>query len=226
MKIEDFPKRIELDGLPRLTPDRLLILITLYDETSRDTQQPACPLHLTNYARLRSLPFLIAHGYVNEASRDGTLWFITVQGIKLLKAIQKRCRPLRTGNLCAECGQKPRMQTRRGVEAYCYDCHLAQNRRRYHLKQYKPADTPCSRCKGAPRHIRPNGCVATYCTTCLTIVSHEQDIKRQAKRRARIESGELVMCRQCDAPVYMTEAYVYDRCEVHQKAKWARIRHS
>jgi hypothetical protein len=219
MRAEDYPKDIRLDGLPFISRKQLQILIFLWDEDLRPTQQPAVEVQGTGYTR-RLLERMRGLGWIHSPSKDRSWWIILPDGIKMLRAIQRRCVPKRSKTMCLECHEHPRMPGKTRPRSYCAACERAyEARRRRHKQKHNLETSSCSRCD-APRQRYPSGHVSAYCVSCLPIVTREQEGARQAKRRAQVDAGESLRCRQCDQPVYVTERYVYSLCEDHQRAKW------
>lgn len=133
-----------------------------------------------------------------------TAYKITLRGKQLLDVfVHKR----RNDGLCPRCGLRPRKRYACGeVKGYCGQCfnEIRRNRR---------TDAPCVSCGKRPRALTKTGLQIEYCYECNREKYTEWRKKDNARRRARIEAGEVIMCPRCkERPVQVTARRVYAYC--------------
>lgn len=217
---DDFPKFIQLRGLPIISRLQFSILLALYDPDLPDARQafkaptlPDDPHQRSGYRS--SLKALVKRDYI-VGNRDASFYWITLRGIKALREILQRCLPkdaARRDNLCFRCKMRPRCQRPERLHSWCAECIAANERRGRVLGLRHPnPDLPCARCKGAARYISASGIASPYCPTCKTIVNQAKRRNSQILNRARVEAGNPPTCK-CGQPVYVTENYVSKRCK-------------
>lgn len=224
---DDFPKNIQLRGLPIIGRLQLSILLQLYDPDVSAARQifkklvmPAEKMRAVGYrASLRALG---KRDYIVGNHTDG--WYqITLRGVKIVKEVLRRCLPKtdwRRKKLCCRCHQNPRVQRPAFLHSWCKECIQKSQRRSEELglRRANP-ELPCARCKDPERlrYISATGYVSQYCEPCKIDVAKEKRIRRQARDRQRIEAGEVLTCK-CGQPVYVTPNYVSKRCK---DCEWA-----
>jgi hypothetical protein len=218
---EDFPKFIQLRGLPIVSRLQFSILLALYDPDLPDACQCFKALTLPEDPHERSgyqseLKAMVRRDYI-VGSRDASLhYWITLRGIKVMAEILQRCLPknaARRDHLCCRCKTRPRHQRSTYLHSWCLECTRSYERRNRALGRGRPnPNLPCARCKSAPRYTSASGIASPYCPGCKTTVQQEKRQSRQARDRARIEAGEVLTCK-CGQPVYVTANYVSKRCK-------------
>jgi hypothetical protein len=227
LSADDFPKHIQLRGLPIIGRLQLSILLQLYDPGQPEARQsfkllslPTEKMRAVGYRA--SLKSLCKRDYIVGNRADG--WYqITLRGVKIVKEALRRCLPKtdwRRKKLCCRCHQNPRVQRPSFLHSWCKECIQKSQRRSEELglRRANP-DLPCARCKDPerPRHVSKGGIVSQYCGLCHAEVQKGKRIRRQARDRQRIEAGEEVLCK-CGQTVYVTPNYVSKRCK---DCEWA-----
>lgn len=225
---DEFPKYIQLQGLPGITRTQFGILLQLYDDTLPDTHQVlralVLPPNIQRVGCFKSSARTLQQWDYVVGTRDGTLYYITSRGVHVLKAILARCLPkdaARQNNLCFRCRQNPRHQMPSKLHSWCLSCIQSNQRRAAAEGQRQTnAHLPCARCKTGTRYISDSGLASQYCKPCKIAAQKGKRQRDQSRRRARIESGEVLLCK-CGAPVYVTPHYVSKRCKA---CEWENTR--
>jgi hypothetical protein len=228
---DDFPKFIQLLGLPIISRLQFSILLALYDPTLPDGRQclkaltlPTDPHQRAGYRA--SLKSLMKRDYIT-GTRDASQCWITLRGVKVLREILQRCIPkdaARREHLCCRCKQRPRHQRPTYLHSWCLECTRAYEQRDRSLGLKRPnPDLPCARCKSAARYTSASGIASQYCPACKVVVQREKRQARQIRDRARVERGDVLTCK-CGQPVYVTANYVSKRCKGCERAHTARRR--
>lgn len=150
------------------------------------------------------------------ASRDPhggpTAYRILPEGLRVLEHYETTVR--RTDKICPRCSERPRAKRRTGRFAdYCRTCDAIIRRERSQRKFDRHTDEPCVSCGIRPRKVSAGGWQYTLCSECRRAYTASHYKRLQARLRARVEAGEVIMCRLCgERPVSVTKTKVNDRC--------------
>lgn len=222
---DDFPKQIQLQGMPIITRIQFSVLLQLYDDTLPDARQVfkalALPDDKSRAGGLKASALSLQKRDYIVGMPDNSAFKITLRGVRILKACLVRCLPkdeARRGNLCFRCRQKPRHRQPSGLHSWCLDCMREDAAIRVSLGQRRAnPEYPCARCGTEERYTSAGGTVYLYCKACKVQIAKEKRARRQARLRQRIEVGGEVLCK-CGQPVCMTESYVPNRCQACHRA--------
>lgn len=223
---DDFPKQIQLQGMPIITRIQFSVLLQLYDDALPDARQVFKALVLPGDKQraggLKASALSLQKRDYIVGMPDNSAFKITLRGVRILKACLVRCLPKdeawRNG-LCFRCRQKPRHQMPSRLHSWCLDCiHENQTQAEAAGQRRANPEYPCARCGTEGRYTSANGTVYMYCKACKVQISAEKRTRRQARDRARLEAGEALTCK-CGQPVYVTAHYVSRRCKPCELAK-------
>jgi hypothetical protein len=150
------------------------------------------------------------------ASRDPlggpTAYRILPEGLRVLEHYETTVR--RMDKTCPRCEERLRAKRRNGRFAdYCCVCEAAVRRERSQRRFENHTDEPCVSCGLRPRKISAGGWQYTLCSECRRAYTANHYRRQQARLRARIEAGEVIVCPLCgERPVSVTKTKVNDRC--------------
>ena len=140
---------------------------------------------------------------------------ITSRGLKAMAKIEGPATHQPAGEMCFQCGEKPRYVSPGGHRnTYCQECANANKRALYAVrgKRYDP-DLICSRCQCWPRDKSKGGHVYAYCRPCRNAVNDASRLRRVARAKEAAANGTLPTCSRCqNKPIHFTERQVGKFC--------------
>lgn len=111
----------------------------------------------------------------------------------------------RRDHICPCCKTRQRDRSKGGrLLVYCKPCYQEKYRQASYRRLTEHTDKPCRMCGKRPRAVSEAGWQYDLCHPCRRENSRRNQSRVQANLHARIDAGEVIMCRCGKHPVHVT----------------------